>query len=191
MAPRSRAQCDVVDAVAVAPDVLGDRVAGDERTREHEPKTVLRDDVGGAIVNAGLGPGVGERLEAECRAIEVCGLFGVADIEFEVIEFERVEGAGRRGRCGRGHATYFAMSGVIPRSPDCRPSGGGRRELRRRARRHRRNARALAWLARGAERCLRARTAGRGAIRDSAGLHRNPERKRAKSPGCDPGRVLS
>ena len=87
----------------MAPDVVGDRIVRDERTRQHEPESILDDDVGGAARHPGFRPRVGERLEAEGRTVEVRGLLRIADVEFEVIEFKRVEHAGMRGGCNRCH----------------------------------------------------------------------------------------
>ena len=46
----------------------------------------LRDDVRGAIGEAGFGAGVGQRPEAECGDVKLRRLFRVADPQFEVIE---------------------------------------------------------------------------------------------------------
>ena len=45
---------DVVDAVAVGADVLGDLAVGRQRRREHEPDVVLDHDVAGPVADLGL-----------------------------------------------------------------------------------------------------------------------------------------
>ena len=52
---------DVVDAVAVLADVLGDLAIGRQRRGEHEPDVVLDHDVAGPVADLGLEAAEGDR----------------------------------------------------------------------------------------------------------------------------------
>ena len=52
---------DVVDAVAVRADVLGDLAVGRQRRREHEPDVVLDHDVARPVADLGLEAAEGDR----------------------------------------------------------------------------------------------------------------------------------
>ena len=73
------------DAVSVEFDVLGDQPFGLERCREHKPDFVLLENVRGSVARAGLGPAIGNPFHTECGAVIVGCLFGVTNIEFDII----------------------------------------------------------------------------------------------------------
>ena len=86
---------DVVDAVAVRADVLGDLAVGRQRRGEHEPDVVLDHDVAGPVADLGLETAEGDRGEAPQRAVVGRGLAGVADPELDVVDaLERQEVGG-------------------------------------------------------------------------------------------------
>src|SRR5271156_5416628 len=76
---------DGADAVAVAMDVVGDRVAAAQRGGEDEADLALLDDVRGAIALAGLRAGVGDERHAEGGAIKIRSLARIADVKLDVI----------------------------------------------------------------------------------------------------------
>ena len=78
-------QRDDFHAVAVAADVLRNRVAAAQRRGEHEPDFSLLQNVGGAIALAGLRSRIGHQRHAECGSIEVGGLAGIADVKLDVV----------------------------------------------------------------------------------------------------------
>ena len=83
---------DVVDAVAVGPDVLGDLAVRGQRRREHEADVVLDHDVAGPVADLGLETAVGDRGEAPQRPVVRRRLAGVADPELDVVDaLERQE----------------------------------------------------------------------------------------------------
>src|SRR4029453_13973992 len=94
-------QGDVADPVAVAGDVVGDLGAGPQGAGQDQPDRPLPEDPGGAVAQAGLGPGVGDRGEAEPGAVEVGRLLGVADPQLDVVDAEQGQGVERGSR---GHA---------------------------------------------------------------------------------------
>ncbi len=81
-----RRERDAAHAVAVPRDVIVDRTARPQCRREHEPDVALRDHVRGAVGEAGLGAGVGQRPEAEGGDVVLRGLLRVADPQLEVVE---------------------------------------------------------------------------------------------------------
>ena len=83
---------DVVDAVAVRADVLGDLAVGGQRRREHEPDVVLDHDVARPVTDLGLEATEGDRREAPQRPVVGRRLAGVADPELDVVDaLERQE----------------------------------------------------------------------------------------------------
>ena len=83
---------DVVDAVAVRADVLGDLAVGRQRRGEHEPDVVLDHDVAGAVANLRLEPAERDRREAPQCPVVGGSLAGVADPELDVVDaLERQE----------------------------------------------------------------------------------------------------
>ena len=86
---------DVVDAVAVRADVLGDLAVGRQRRREHEPDVVLDHDVARPVADLRLEAAEGDRREAPQGAVVGRGLAGVADPELDVVDaLERQEVGG-------------------------------------------------------------------------------------------------
>ena len=79
----------VLDPVAVGVGVPGDLVVGAERAREDEADVPLLEDVGSAVAEAGLGPRVGDRAEAEGALVEVRGLLRVPHPQLDVIPAEQ------------------------------------------------------------------------------------------------------
>jgi len=65
--------------------VVRDLAVGSERRRQHQANLVLRQEVAGAIARAGLRAAICLQLKAKRALIEVGGLLGVADVEFDVI----------------------------------------------------------------------------------------------------------
>ena len=81
-------QRDVVHAVAVPLDMLGDGVDGIvrlERRGQHEANLILLDDIRRAPALPGLRSAVRHQLHAERRAIVIRRLPGIADVELDVI----------------------------------------------------------------------------------------------------------
>ena len=86
------AERDVVDAVAVRADVLGDLAVRGERCREHEPDVVLDHHVAGPVADLRLEAAEGDRREAPQGPVVGGGLAGVADPELDVVDaLERQE----------------------------------------------------------------------------------------------------
>ena len=91
----STAEGDVVDAVAVRADVLGDLAVRRQRRGEHEPDVVLDHHVAGAVADLRLEAAEGDRREAPQGAVVGGGLAGVADPELDVVDaVERQEVGG-------------------------------------------------------------------------------------------------
>ena len=80
------AERDVLDAVAVLVDVLGDLAVRAQRAGHDERDVVLAHDVADAIADARLEARVGDRREAPQRAEVVRRLLGVADPELDVVD---------------------------------------------------------------------------------------------------------
>ena len=78
-------QGDVAHAVAVQPDVIGDRMIGRQRRGQHEADLVLHQDVRGAVARAGLRPAIGRQAESERGAVIVRRLARVAHVELHVV----------------------------------------------------------------------------------------------------------
>ncbi len=78
-------QRDRLDAVTVFGDVIGDRIVRLERRGENKCQFVLANGVARSIFRSRFRPGIGERLKTKSRFVKVRRLFGVADIEFDVI----------------------------------------------------------------------------------------------------------
>ena len=74
---------EVLRAVAVLADVGPDRRVGGEAGGDHESDVALLQQVGGDVVAARLGAGVGGDPEAERGGQEPRGGAGVADVELE------------------------------------------------------------------------------------------------------------
>ena len=77
---------DVVDAVAVSMDVLGDLAVRRQGAGQHDRDVVLAHDVARPVPDAGLEARVGDRGEAPERPEVVRGLAGVADPELDVVD---------------------------------------------------------------------------------------------------------
>ncbi len=77
---------DVVDAVAVGADVLGDLAVRGERRGQHEPDPVLDHDVGRPVADLGLETAEGDRREAPQRPVVGGRLPRVADPELDVVD---------------------------------------------------------------------------------------------------------
>ena len=88
---------DVVDAVAVGPDVLGDLAVRGQRRREHEADVVLDHDVAGPVADLGLETAEGDRREAPQRPVVGRRLAGVADPELDVVDALERQEVGRLG----------------------------------------------------------------------------------------------
>ena len=88
---------DVVDAVAVRADVLGDLAVRGQRRGEHEPDVVLDHDVARPVADLRLEPAEGDRREAPQRAVVGRRLAGVADPELDVVDAVERQEVGRLG----------------------------------------------------------------------------------------------
>ncbi len=98
-------ESDVVDAVAVLADVLGDLAVGGQRRGEHETDVVLDHDVAGPVADLGLEAAERDRGEAPQGAVVGGRLAGVADPELDVVdalERQEVGGLGVRVRVDPG-----------------------------------------------------------------------------------------
>ena len=140
---------DVVDAVAVLADVLGDLAIGGQRRGEHEADVVLDHHVAGPVTDLGLEAAERDRGEAPQSAVVVRGLARVADPELDVVDaLEREEvgrlvvgvrvdpGAGLVGGAARDDLCHQQVSAAVGvgRSAGARPAGGlGRQCYARRA----------------------------------------------------------
>ena len=89
---------DVVDAVAVRPDVLGDLAVRGQRRREHEPDPVLDHDVARPVADLRLEAAEGDRREPPQGAVVGGGLAGVADPELDVVDAVERQEIGRPWR---------------------------------------------------------------------------------------------
>ena len=107
---------EVVNAVAVAAHVIGDRRVGRQGAGHDEADVALFEDVARLVAPTGLRAGVAGAAEAEVRHQEAGGGAGVADPELDAVPAEKVP---RRRVAGvrRGEG----VSGAHPRSkPDRR-----------------------------------------------------------------------
>ena len=95
-------EADVADAVAVAAHVLGDGRVGAERAGDEEADVALLEQVRLAVAPAGLGPGVGQDVEAERRHQEPGEGAGVADPPLEVVDAEQARRRDGGGIAGLG-----------------------------------------------------------------------------------------
>ena len=77
---------DVVHAVPMLADVLGDLAIGRQRRGEHEADLVLDHDVAGPIADLRLEPAERHRRQAPQRAVVVRRLAGVAHPELDVVD---------------------------------------------------------------------------------------------------------
>jgi hypothetical protein len=82
-------QRDDFYAVAVVLEVLGNRRVRSERRGEYQPDFTLRQHIRSAVAHARFQPRIGQRLEPESGFVKMCGLFGVADVEFDVVRAEQ------------------------------------------------------------------------------------------------------
>ncbi len=71
--------------VAVLVNVPADFSAAFQRGSQHQPDLALLHHVRFAVFEAGSQAGVGQRLEAKGRFVEVGGLFGIAHVQFDVV----------------------------------------------------------------------------------------------------------
>jgi len=92
---------------------LVDRAARPQRGREDQPDVALGDHVGRAVGQPGLGPGVGQRPEAERGDVTLRGLFGVPAPQLEVVEAQR---AGIVGALADGEPGGHRHTTKIPRT---------------------------------------------------------------------------
>jgi hypothetical protein len=76
---------DVLDAVSVLELVSAHLRLGAHSRREDEADAVLLHHIAGPVANSGLRSGVGGGRETEHRAVVVRRLFGIADVELEVV----------------------------------------------------------------------------------------------------------
>ncbi len=83
---------EVVDAVAVAAHVIGDRRVGREGAGHDEADVALLEHVARLVAPTGLGTGVAGAAEAEVRHQEPGGCAGVADPELDAVPAEKVPG---------------------------------------------------------------------------------------------------
>ena len=79
------AQCDVLDAVAVACTRARNLVSGMQRTGDDKADLPLLQDVARPVADACLRPGVGGASEPECLLVVEGCLLGVPDPELDVI----------------------------------------------------------------------------------------------------------
>src|SRR5918999_1283559 len=72
-----------------------------KRAGQDQPDRPLPEHPGGAVTQAGLGAGVGDRGVAEPGAVEMGRLLGVADPQLDMVDAEQGEGVlwCRRGQC--------------------------------------------------------------------------------------------
>ena len=105
---------DGADAVAVLVDVAGDVGVGAEGCGEDEADFALLEDVAGAVALAGLGTGVGDQRHAECGAVEVGCLTGIAYEKLDVVGAFEGEEVWRGLKCvvlcGGGHGRVSPCS---------------------------------------------------------------------------------
>ena len=80
-------------------DVSGDFAVGSQCGGEKESDFSLLEDITRAIAGSGLGAAIPEDLISENVAIEMRGLFGVADVEFYEIRSVDRKGVGYLFRC--------------------------------------------------------------------------------------------
>ncbi len=129
---------DVMYAVAMLADVLGDLAVRRERRGEHEADPVLDHHVAGPVADLRLEPAERHGREAPQRAVVVRCLAGVADPELDVVDaIDRQEVGGLRvrvgidagtrlvggpARQGLGHERISAAGGS---GPGCRASREG------------------------------------------------------------------
>src|SRR5438445_12587582 len=66
-------------------DVIGDRMIRSQRCGQDERQLILTNRVADSILGSRFRPGIGEALKTKRRLIEMCRLFGVTDIKFDVI----------------------------------------------------------------------------------------------------------
>ena len=126
---------DVVDAVTVLAEVLGDLAIRRERCREHEPDPVLDHDVARAVAHLRLEAAERDRGEAPQRPVVGGRLAGVPDPEFDVVDaVDRQEVGGLGVRVGvnagaglvggpagdrLGHGASPLQAGPAPRRSSC------------------------------------------------------------------------
>src|SRR5207302_8864380 len=72
-------------AVAVLGDVIGNRIPCAERRGQEKRKFVLTNRITHAIFGSSLRSRIGETLESKSRFVEVGRLFGVPDIELNIV----------------------------------------------------------------------------------------------------------
>ena len=120
---------DVVDAVAVLADVLGDLAVRGQRRGEHEPDVVLDHDVARPVADLGLEAAERDRGEAPQRAVVGRGLAGVADPELDVVDAVERQEVGRLGvgvRCRSGRRPGWRRRSRSSPSSRISPAAAGR-----------------------------------------------------------------
>src|SRR5438046_7949753 len=66
-------------------DMISDRMIRSQRRGQDERQSILTNRVADSILGSRFRPGIGEALKTKRRLIEMCRLFGVTDIKFDVI----------------------------------------------------------------------------------------------------------
>src|ERR1700722_4235651 len=93
-------QCDRAHTVSMFCHMLRDERVRPERSGQHETHLPLLHNVGSSIAASSLGTRVSNKFHAESRAIKICGLSRVANVELHMVSAaERQEVFVRRGRC--------------------------------------------------------------------------------------------
>src|SRR5207247_7959201 len=78
-------ESDVAHAITVELDMLGNRMVGKERGSQYEPDLSLLQDKRRPVARPGLRSRICNQLHAECRAVVISGLPGIARVEFEAV----------------------------------------------------------------------------------------------------------
>ena len=76
---------DILHPIAMLDDVRIDRAIRCQRGGEDQNNLVLLQDIGRAVFRARFQSRIGVILETKCRLEKVGRLFGVADIEFDMV----------------------------------------------------------------------------------------------------------
>src|SRR5947199_10831797 len=66
-------------------DMISDRMIRSQRRGQDERQSILTNRVADSILGSRFRPGIAEALKTKRRLIEMCRLFGVTDIKFDVI----------------------------------------------------------------------------------------------------------
>src|SRR5947208_13711393 len=65
--------------------MISDRMIRSQRRAQDERQSILTNRVADSILGSRVRPGIGKALKTKRRLIEMCRLFGVTDIKFDII----------------------------------------------------------------------------------------------------------